>query len=95
MQHSQVMSNRDDETWAPQVNQQGGTKQNFTYFAIGFSVISLTINKPMLEKRLESIQHWASGKCHTNTYCTMYNEAMHENCAGQNEFQGKTILDKM
>ena len=29
MQHSQVMSNQDDETWAPQVNQQGGTKPKF------------------------------------------------------------------
>ena len=31
--------------------------QNFTYFAFGFSVISLMINKPMLEIHLESIQH--------------------------------------
>ena len=30
--------------------------QNFTYFAIGFSVILLMINKPMLEIRLESVQ---------------------------------------
>ena len=30
--------------------------KNLTYFAIGFSVISLTINKPMLEIPLESMQ---------------------------------------
>ena len=30
--------------------------KNLTYFAIGFSVISLTISKPMLEIRLESMQ---------------------------------------
>ena len=30
--------------------------KNLTYFAVGFSVISLTISKPMLEIRLQSMQ---------------------------------------
>ena len=30
--------------------------QNFTYFAVGFSVISLTIDKLILEIRLDSMQ---------------------------------------
>ena len=31
-------------------------KQNFSSYPVGFSVISLTINIPMLEIRLESMQ---------------------------------------
>ena len=45
MQHSQVMS----------INRVA-RNQNFTYFAVGFSVISLTKDKLMLEIRLESMQ---------------------------------------
>ena len=42
----------------PHIEKFGGPlqKQNFTYFTIGFSIISLMINKPMLEIRLESVQ---------------------------------------
>ena len=52
----------------PQLINRLAGNQNFSYFAVGFSVISLTINIPMLEIRLESIQptqfrqkwyHWA------------------------------------
>ena len=42
-------SNGDDDTCAPEINQQARTKPKFFLFPVGFSVISLTINIPMLE----------------------------------------------
>ena len=49
--------NRDDDTCVPIINiNRIAQNKNLTYFAIGFSVISLTISKPMLEIRLESMQ---------------------------------------
>lgn len=47
LQNSQFMSNLDDHICMPGINQ---------YFAVGFSVISLVINKLMLEIRMESMR---------------------------------------
>ena len=50
-------NNRDDDTCAPGINiNRIAQNKNLTYFAVGFSVISLTISKPLLEIRLESMQ---------------------------------------
>ena len=50
-------NNRDDDTCAPGINiSRIAQNKNLTYFAVGFSVISLTISKPLLEIRLESMQ---------------------------------------
>lgn len=57
LQNGQVTSDREDHTYVPGINKQGRTKPNyFTYFAVVLSVISLTINKPLFEIRLESMQ---------------------------------------
>ena len=49
LQHSQVRSNEDDDTCAPEINQQARTKPKFFTFHHWVLVISLTINIPMLE----------------------------------------------
>ena len=49
LQHSQVRSNGDDNTCAPEINQQARTKPKFFTFRRWVLVISLTINIPMLE----------------------------------------------
>ena len=49
LQHSQVSSNGDDDTCAPEINQQTRTKPKFFTFCRWVLVISLTINIPMLE----------------------------------------------
>ena len=60
MQNRQVYvheNNRDDDTCAPGINiNRIAQNKNLTYFAVGFSVLSLTISKPLLEIRLESMQ---------------------------------------
>ena len=44
-------------TYAPGINSNRVAQNtNLTYFAVGFSVMSLMINKPMLEILLESMQ---------------------------------------
>ena len=49
--------NRDDDTYAPGINiNRVAQNKNLTYFAVGFSVISLTIRELMLEIHLESMQ---------------------------------------
>ena len=47
----------DDDTRVPRINiNRVAQNKNLTYFAFGFSVISLTISEPMLEIHLESMQ---------------------------------------
>ena len=49
----------DDDTCAPGINffiNRVAQNKNLTYFAFGFSVISLTISELMLEIHLESVQ---------------------------------------
>ena len=49
--------NRDDDTCAPGINiNRVAQNKNLTYFAFGFSVISLTISELLLEIHLESMQ---------------------------------------
>ena len=50
--------NPDHDTCVPGINiNRVAQNKNLTYFTVGFSVISLTINKPILEIHLESMQH--------------------------------------
>ena len=49
LQHSQVRSNGDDDTCAPEINQQARTKPKFFTFRRWVLAISLTINIRMLE----------------------------------------------